>query len=66
LGCVSAIDSNLRTIWIADAHRDDEKRFVVSVDEKLTAFIELKAATGKACPVVQLIVGISYNRRNTL
>jgi hypothetical protein len=27
--CVSAIDSNGRTIWIADAHRDDEKRFVV-------------------------------------
>ena len=23
-GCVSAIDSNGRTIWIADAHRDDE------------------------------------------
>ena len=27
LGCVSAIDSNGRTIWIADAHRDDGKRF---------------------------------------
>ena len=26
-GCVSAIDSNGRTIWIADAHRDDGKRF---------------------------------------
>ncbi|HEY4271495.1 MAG TPA: hypothetical protein VGM65_05795 [Candidatus Udaeobacter sp.] len=23
LGCVSAIDSNERTIWIVDAHRDD-------------------------------------------
>jgi hypothetical protein len=22
-GCVSAIDSNGRTIWIVDAHRDD-------------------------------------------
>jgi hypothetical protein len=22
-GCVSAIDSNWRTIWIADSHRDD-------------------------------------------
>jgi hypothetical protein len=22
-GCVSAIDSNWRTIWITDAHRDD-------------------------------------------
>jgi hypothetical protein len=26
-GCVSAIDSNGRTIWIADAHRGDGKRF---------------------------------------
>ena len=25
-GCVSAIDSNGRTIWIADAHQGDEKR----------------------------------------
>jgi hypothetical protein len=24
-GCVSAIDSNGRTLWIADAHRGDEK-----------------------------------------
>jgi hypothetical protein len=37
-GCVSAIDSNGRTIWIADAHRDDGKRFVVHSDEKLNYF----------------------------
>jgi hypothetical protein len=37
-GCVSAIYSNGRTIWIVDAHRDNEKRFVVRADEKLTAF----------------------------
>jgi len=43
-GCVSALDSNGRTIWIADAHRDDGKRFVVRADEKLTAFMELEAA----------------------
>jgi hypothetical protein len=36
--CVSAIDSNGRTIWIADAHRGDGKRFVLRADEKLTAF----------------------------
>ena len=30
--------SNGRTIWIADAHRDDGKRFIVRADEKLTAF----------------------------
>jgi hypothetical protein len=45
LGYVSAIDSEGRTIWIADAHRDDGKRFVVRADEKLTAFVELEAAT---------------------
>jgi hypothetical protein len=43
-GCVSAIDSNGRTIWIADAHRDDGKRFVVHTEEKLTAFLELESA----------------------
>jgi hypothetical protein len=42
-GCVSAIDSSGRTIWIADAHRDDGKRFVVRADELLTAFLELKS-----------------------
>jgi hypothetical protein len=40
----SAIDSKGRTIWIADAHRGDGKRFVVHADEKLTAFLELESA----------------------
>jgi hypothetical protein len=44
-GRVSAIDSNGRTIRIADAHRCDGKRFVVCADERLTAFIELESAT---------------------
>ena len=43
-GCVSAIDSHGRTIWIADAHRDDAKRFIVRAEEKLTAFLELVSA----------------------
>ncbi len=47
-GCVSAIDSNGRTIWIADAHRGDGKRFVVRSDEKLTAFMELERADSGA------------------
>ena len=38
----SAVDSERRTIWIADAHRDDGKRFVVHSDEKLTAFVKLE------------------------
>jgi hypothetical protein len=42
-GCVSAIDSSGRTIFIADAHRDDGKRFVVRADEKLKAFVELES-----------------------
>jgi hypothetical protein len=44
LGWVSAVDSEGRTIWIVDAHRDDGKRFVVRADENLTAFLELQAA----------------------
>ena len=32
-GCVSAIDSAGRTIWIADAHRDDGKRLIVRADD---------------------------------
>jgi hypothetical protein len=43
-GCVSAIDSNGRTIWIADAHRDDGKCLAARADEKLTAFLELESA----------------------
>jgi hypothetical protein len=48
LGWVSAVDRHGRTIWIADAHRGDGKRFVVHADEKLTAFVELEAAI-RAC-----------------
>jgi hypothetical protein len=44
LGWVSAIDSQGRTIRIADAHRDDGKRFIVHADEKVTAFVELQRA----------------------
>jgi len=51
LGYVSAIDSNERTIWIADAHRDDGKRFIVHADELLTAFMELEAAIHEASGV---------------
>jgi len=43
-GCVSAVDSKARTIWIADAHRDDGKRFIVHSDDLLTAFEELERA----------------------
>ena len=42
-GCVSAIDSNGRTIWIVDAHGYG-KRVIVRADEILTAFVELQRA----------------------
>jgi hypothetical protein len=44
LGWVSAVDSQGRTIWIVDAHRDDGRRFIVRADEMLTAFLELQRA----------------------
>ena len=43
-GCVATVDATGRTIFVADAHRDDGKRFVVRADEKLTAFLELESA----------------------
>jgi hypothetical protein len=44
LGWISAVDSQGRTIWIADVRRSDGKRFILRADEKLTAFLELQAA----------------------
>jgi hypothetical protein len=35
---LSDIDANGRTIWIADAHRDNGKRFVARANEKLRLF----------------------------
>ena len=43
-GCVLAIASDGRTIWIADAYRGDGNRFIVRADEKLAAFVELESA----------------------
>jgi len=43
-GYVSAVDREGRTIWIADAHRDDGKRFIVRAYEILTALVELHRA----------------------
>jgi hypothetical protein len=36
--------NDAQTVWIAEAHRDDGKRFVVRSDDKLTAFLELDSA----------------------
>jgi hypothetical protein len=43
-GCVATVDFEGRTIFVADAHRDDGKRFVVHADDKFTAFLELERA----------------------
>jgi hypothetical protein len=39
-----------QTIWIADPHRGDGKRFVVRADEKLTAFLELESVIRAVSP----------------
>ena len=39
-GCVSAIDREGRTIFVADAHRDDGQRFVVHADDFNSALRE--------------------------
>ena len=46
--CVSAVDREGRTIWIADAHSGDGKRCVVRADDKLIAVAELEAAISVA------------------
>jgi hypothetical protein len=43
-GCVATVDANGRTIFVADANRDDGQRFVVHADDKFTAFLELERA----------------------
>jgi hypothetical protein len=45
-------DSEGRTIWIADAHRDDGKRFVVRSEKKLTAFLELE----RVCSLLRVLL----------
>ena len=47
-GYVSMLDSDGRTIFVADAHHDDGQRFIVRADEKLTAFVELESAQNPA------------------
>jgi hypothetical protein len=42
-GCVATVDRDGRTMFVADAHRDDGKRFVVRADDRLTVFMALRA-----------------------
>ncbi len=38
-----SVSTTGRVLYTADAYRNDEKRFTVIVDDKLTAFLELEA-----------------------
>jgi len=51
-GCVSTINSNGQTIFVADVHCDDGRRFIVRADQKLRAFLELKSAIRACCGLV--------------
>ena len=42
-GCVSTVDREGQAMFLAEAHRDNGKRFVAHAEEKLTAFVELEA-----------------------
>jgi hypothetical protein len=62
-GCVATVDREGRTIWIADAHRDDGKRFVARAEEKLTAFVTvvcLVASTVGSSPRFLCAVGYDW------
>jgi hypothetical protein len=58
-GCVSAIDSNRRTIWIVDRHRDDGKRYVVRANGKLIAFVNLNQQSALAANRIDRQTGFS-------
>ena len=63
MGYVSAIDSNRRTMWIVDAHRDDGKRFVVRADEKLSAFVELESAIRRELIAGRVTGSLRFHRQ---
>ena len=55
-GYVSAVDSEGRTIWIADAHRDDRNRFVVHADEKFLSYPQFGLCCSSDMPAIRLSV----------
>jgi hypothetical protein len=42
-GCIATVDREGRTIFVADAHCDNGKRFVGRGEEKLSGFLELES-----------------------
>jgi len=49
-GFVRAINSEGQTIFVANAHRRDGKRFIVRAHKLLTAFVELESAIRAGIP----------------
>ena len=60
-GCVTTLDRYGRTIFVADTHRGNGKRFVVHADEKLTAFVELESAI-RPCAELACQVGEIFGK----
>jgi hypothetical protein len=55
------VDSNGRTIFVADAHRDDDdQRFIVRADESVTAFVEFESAISRRVPPSDGLAVASY------
>ena len=50
-----------RTIWIADAHREDGKRFVVHADGKVTVFLNLKDSADFYVGVLPQLFCLTFN-----
>jgi hypothetical protein len=60
-GCISAVNSQGRTIWTVDAHCGDGNRYVVRSDDKLTAFLELERITHELT-----VLALPANDRNEI
>jgi hypothetical protein len=58
------VDSNGRTIFVADAYRSDGQRFIVRADEKLSAFVELEAAIHAAWQAAHALISEAMKATN--
>jgi hypothetical protein len=65
-GCLSVEDYNGPTIFVADAHRADGKRFVVRADEKLTAFVNSQTKCRSGCLNASLRLGFTIRKNGSI
>jgi hypothetical protein len=65
LGCVAVVDSNGRTIFVADTHDGDGQRFIVRADERLTAFVEVESAIRGAASLINHVVEPLWHKVRT-